>query len=120
MTFPRPQPQKIFVFLQSVQFRDADNSWGYGCSVLYRALFFKWISIFITVGGLIAVGLRFYLSWAILFVTGRTYRAVGSFKTVLGIHLTCWAFLNCIGHSFNLLGVCTLLWGVFKLHWAFI
>jgi len=49
MTFPRPQPQKIFVFLQSVQFRDADNSWGYGCSVLYRAFVFG-ISIFMRVG----------------------------------------------------------------------
>jgi hypothetical protein len=54
----RPQTQKILV-LQSVQFRVVGNSWGYGCSVLYWALFFKWISIFIIVGG--------YFQWGLIF-----------------------------------------------------
>jgi hypothetical protein len=71
----RPQTQKILV-LQSVQFRVAGNSWGYGCSVLYRALFFKWISIFITVGG--------YLQW------GFVFSCIGQFYYLCGLLVLPW------------------------------
>ena len=79
----RPQTQKILV-LQIVQFRVVGNSWGYGCSVLYRALFFKWISIFITVGG--------YLWW------GFVFQGVGHFILYRVYSFHGWACIQCVGH----------------------
>ena len=84
MTFPRPQTQKILV-LQSVQFRVAGNSWGYGCSIFcIRSFVFQVDFDFYYSGWLFAVGFHFSVCWAsyicvgiILFIYGRVYRVLG-------------------------------------------
>jgi hypothetical protein len=80
----RPQTQKILV-LQSVQFRVAGNSWGYGCSVFVSGVCFS-------------SGFRFLLQWAVI-CSGV------SFLSVLGILYLCrdhsfhfWACIQGVGH----------------------
>jgi hypothetical protein len=67
MTFSRPQTQKIFVFPQSVQFRDAGNFLGlWVFFFLCIGLGFLVEFVIGALGKILGSRVRFLLQWAVL------------------------------------------------------